>query len=70
MSRVTGKVLICFNTNLGVNQDTNDFAVADHLVEVIFNGLLSKIIGPLLGGLGESLLLARIPARFPSDGMA
>jgi hypothetical protein len=44
-----------------VNQDADDLAVTDHLVEVIFDGLLAQIIGPLLAGFGESLLLARIP---------
>lgn len=50
-----------------MHQNANDLAVADHLVEVIFNGLLAQLIGPLLAGLGESLLLARIPARIPDD---
>ena len=49
-----------------MNQDADDLAVADHLVEVIFDGLLAQVIGPLLAGLGESLLLARIPARIQS----
>jgi hypothetical protein len=44
-----------------VNDETNNFAVTDHLVEVIFNGFLSQIIGPFLAGLGESLLLACEP---------
>lgn len=46
-----------------MNQDADDLAVTDHLVEVVFNGLLTEIIGPLLAGLGESLLLARVPER-------
>lgn len=46
---------------LGVNQDTDDFAVADHLVEVVFDALLAQVISPLLAGLGESLSLARVP---------
>jgi hypothetical protein len=50
-----------FCAYLRVNEDTNDLAVTDHLVEVIFNCLLTEIIGPLLAGLGESLLLARVP---------
>lgn len=52
---------------LRVNQDANDFAVTDHLVEVIFDGLLSQIIGPLLAGLSESLLLARVPEFVGGD---
>lgn len=48
-----------------MNQDTDDLAVADHLVEVVFNGLLAEIVGPLLAGLCKSLLLARIPEWFP-----
>jgi hypothetical protein len=46
---------------LGVNQDANNFAVADHLVEVVFDALLAQVVGPLLAGLGESLSLARVP---------
>jgi len=57
------------NAYLGVNQDTDDFAVADHLVEVIFDGLFAQIVGPLLAGLGESLLLARIPGRTRRHGI-
>lgn len=53
-----------FDAYLGVNQDADDLAVSDHLVEVIFDGLLSQIIGPLLTGLSESLLLARVPEWF------
>lgn len=45
-----------------MNEDTDNFAVTDHLAEVIFDSLLAKIVGPLLAGLGESLLLARVPA--------
>lgn len=52
-----------------MHQDADNLAVADHLVEVVFNCFLSQIVGPFLAGLSESLLLARIPERFPSvDG--
>jgi hypothetical protein len=51
-----------FDAYLGVNQDTDNLAVADHLAEVILDRLLAEIIGPLLAGLGESLALARVPA--------
>lgn len=44
-----------------MHQDTDDLAITDHLVEVFFDVLLAQIIGPLLAGLGESLLFARIP---------
>jgi hypothetical protein len=44
-----------------MNDDTDVLAVADHLLEVVFNCLLAQIISPLLAGLGESLLLAGIP---------
>jgi hypothetical protein len=46
---------------LRVNENANDFAVTNHLVEVIFDVLLAEVIGPLLAGLGECLLLARVP---------
>lgn len=48
-------------THLRVRNDADDLAVADHFLEVIFDRLLAQIVGPLLGGLGESLLLARMP---------
>ena len=41
--------------------DTDVFAVLDHLLEVIVNALLTEWIGPLLAGLGECLLLALVP---------
>lgn len=44
-----------------MSNDTDELAVADHFLEVVLDGLLAQIIGPLLGGLGESLLLARVP---------
>lgn len=45
-----------------MGNDTDELAVADHFLEVILDGLLAQIVGPLLGGLGESLLLARVPS--------
>lgn len=44
-----------------MHNDAHKFAVADDFLEVIFNGLLTEGIGPLLVGLGESLLLALVP---------
>lgn len=41
-----------------MDDDTDIFAIANHFLEAFFNGLLSQIIGPLLGCLGEGLLLA------------
>lgn len=43
---------------------TNIFAVTDHFSEVVFNGLLSQIITPFLGGFGECLPLAFIPKEY------
>lgn len=43
-------------------KNTNNLAVTDHFLEVIFNCFLSQIIGPLLGSLSEGLLLAAVPA--------
>jgi hypothetical protein len=50
-----------------VNQNSDDFAVADHLAEVVLDALLAEIVGPLLAGLGESLPLARVPAISNAD---
>lgn len=46
---------------LRVSDDTDELAVADHLLERILDRLLAQIVGPLLRGLGESLLLGRVP---------
>lgn len=48
---------------LRVCDDTDELAVADHLLEGVLNRLLAQIVGPLLRGLGEGLLLARVPSR-------
>jgi hypothetical protein len=44
-----------------MDNDANVLAVADHFLEVVLDGLLSQIVGPLLAGLCEGLLLARVP---------
>uniref|UniRef100_A0A2M4C3Y2 Uncharacterized protein n=1 Tax=Anopheles marajoara TaxID=58244 RepID=A0A2M4C3Y2_9DIPT len=49
------------HTDLRVSDDTDELAVADHLLERILDRLLAQIVGPLLRGLGESLLLGRVP---------
>lgn len=51
----------CCNNYLSVGDNADDFAVTEHLAEVIFNALLAQIIAPLLAGLGESLLLGFVP---------
>lgn len=43
--------------------DPDDFAVLDHLLEVLFDGLDAERVLPLLGRLGERLLLALVPAH-------
>jgi hypothetical protein len=56
------KIWIAANfTHLGMDNDANELAVANHFLEVVLNCLLAQIVGPFLAGLGESLLLARIP---------
>lgn len=44
-----------------MRDDADELAVADHLLKVVLDRLLAQIVGPLLGGLGESLLLAHVP---------
>lgn len=46
-----------------MSDDTDGLAVADHLLERILDRLLAQIVGPLLRGLGESLLLGRVPLQ-------
>lgn len=47
--------------DLRMDDDADVLAVADHFLKVVLDGLLAEIIGPLLAGLCESLLLARVP---------
>lgn len=46
---------------LSVDNDTDDFAVFLHGLQVLLNLSFTGIIGPLLGSLCESLLLGAIP---------
>ena len=45
------------NKYLSVSNDTDGLAIAFHGLKILLNDLLSQIILPFLGGLGESLLL-------------
>jgi len=54
-------VVLAYNLYLRVGNHTDDLAVTQHLAEIVLDALLAEIIGPLLAGLGESLLLALAP---------
>lgn len=47
--------------HLSMADDSDDFAVFLHLLEVLLKADLSTIILPTLGGLGERLLLRAVP---------
>ena len=46
-----------------MGDDADNGAVLLHLSEILFDLLLSVLGGPLLGVLGEGLLLGRVPER-------
>lgn len=50
-----------YHNYLRVSNHTDDLAVTQHLTEIVLDALLAEIIGPLLAGLGECLLLALVP---------
>lgn len=54
---------------LSVSNDPDDLAVTDHFLKVTLDGLATQIILPLLGGLGESLLLALVPVEHKQRGL-
>ena len=54
-------VLVAQELLLGMSDDADNSAVLLDLGQVFFDGLLSIFVLPLLGGLGESLLLGLVP---------
>ena len=45
-----------------MSNDADNFAVSFHRFQVFLDDFLAQVILPLLGGLGESLLLGFVPS--------
>lgn len=56
-----------FDLYLSVSNDPDDFAILDHFLEVLLDGLEPQTVLPLLGGLGERLLLGLVPGTLKSQ---
>jgi len=61
LHKVSSLTPLLHNFDLGVSKDTDATAVFLHFLEILLNHFLANFILPLLGSIGEGLLLRLVP---------